>query len=47
MKLLYVLIPATGFLLGLVVFYFYPISRERAAETRRILDERNAASKKP
>lgn len=45
MKLLYVLIPATGFLLGLVVFYFYPISRERAAETRRILDERNAKTK--
>ena len=45
MKLLYVLIPATGFLLGLIVFYFYPISRERAAETRRILDERNAAKK--
>ncbi|MBO7534382.1 MAG: MFS transporter, partial [Victivallales bacterium] len=45
MKLLYVLIPAAGFLLGLVVFYFYPISRERAAETRRILDERNAKTK--
>lgn len=40
MKKLIVIFQCIGLVIALAVFSFYPISRERAAETRRILDER-------
>lgn len=43
MKLMYVTVPLLGFALGFIIFIFYPISRKRSEETRRILAERHAA----
>lgn len=40
MKLLVVIVPAIGYLIGFFIFSRYPINRERAAQTRKILDER-------
>jgi Na+/melibiose symporter-like transporter len=34
-----------GFLLGFVCILFYPITRAKAAETRRLLDARSNAPK--
>jgi GPH family glycoside/pentoside/hexuronide:cation symporter len=36
---------ASGLIIALVIFAFYPITRKRAEETRRILDERNQSEK--
>jgi glycoside/pentoside/hexuronide:cation symporter, GPH family len=41
MKKLIVIFQCIGLIIALSIFAFYPITRERAAETRRILDERN------
>jgi GPH family glycoside/pentoside/hexuronide:cation symporter len=45
MKNLVVGAQAVGIVLAIGVIAFYPINRRRAEETRRILDERHAASK--
>lgn len=43
MKLLLIGFQSVGLLLAIVVFCYYPITRARAEETRRLLDERAAA----
>ena len=40
MKLLIVGLQVTAFVVAILIFQFYPITRERAAQTRRILDDR-------
>ena len=42
MKALSIAVPAAGLLVGIIIFCFYGITRKRAEETRRILDERHA-----
>lgn len=42
LKLLFIILQASGLVLGIVLFFFYPITRERAQRTRRLLDERAA-----
>ena len=44
MKLLLIGFQSVGLLLAIVVFCYYPITRARAEETRRLLDERAAAA---
>jgi Na+/melibiose symporter-like transporter len=41
LKLLTIGIQASGFLIAILVFLFYSITRERAAQTRRQLEERH------
>ena len=43
MKACYVLIPVVGCVISIICFLYYPISRKRSHETRRILAERAAA----
>ena len=42
MKKMIVGFQVVGLLIAIVVFAFYPITRQRAEETRRLLDERKA-----
>jgi GPH family glycoside/pentoside/hexuronide:cation symporter len=42
MKMLVVACQTIGLLIAIALFRFYPISRRKAEETRRILDERKA-----
>jgi GPH family glycoside/pentoside/hexuronide:cation symporter len=42
LKTLFVTIQSVGLCLGLVIFFFYPISRQRSEQTRKQLDERQA-----
>ena len=44
MKKLIIGFQVVGLLIALAIFAFYPITRQRAEETRRFLDERKAAS---
>ena len=41
LKTLFILIQSVGLLAGILVFVFYPITRAKSEETRRILNERN------
>lgn len=41
LKTLFVVIQSIGLLAGILVFIFYPITRAKSEETRRILNERN------
>ncbi len=43
MKLFFIVGQAVAFLLTIIVFVFYPITKEKSLETRRILNERSAA----
>ena len=45
MKSLFVGVQLVGFLFGIIIFLFYGITRKKAEETRRILDERHAEKK--
>jgi GPH family glycoside/pentoside/hexuronide:cation symporter len=47
MKTLIIGAQVAGLALAMLIFIFYPISRERAAETRRKLNERHAAKTLP
>jgi GPH family glycoside/pentoside/hexuronide:cation symporter len=47
LKTLFVSIQSIGLIAGILVFIFYPISRKRSEETRRILDQRKATSAMP
>ena len=44
MKFLYIAIPTVGCLIGVVIFYFYPITRARALATRQQLDARSSSA---
>jgi Na+/melibiose symporter-like transporter len=35
---------STGLIAAMILFIFYPITRKRAEETRRLLEERKAAA---
>lgn len=43
LRLLFIFIPALFSAIALLLAYFYPITRERALETRRLIEERKAA----
>ncbi len=47
MKFMMIGMQAVGLLLAIIVFLFYPITRERAAETRRKLEERKRRVEAP
>ena len=42
MKFLYVTIPIGGFIIGIILFSFYPLSKKRCIEIKQELDRRNA-----
>lgn len=42
LRVCYSVVPVAGLLLGMVFVHFYPITEERAAATRALLDERHA-----
>ena len=42
MKFLAISIPFLGCILGIVAFYFYPITRAKAEEAHKILEQRKA-----
>ncbi|MGB0259684.1 MAG: hypothetical protein ACPGES_13625, partial [Coraliomargarita sp.] len=44
MKIIFVLMQAVGLIVALTLMAFFPIGRQRAEETRRILDERKQAA---
>ncbi len=44
MKKMVIGFQVVGLLIAIVIFAFYPITRQRAEETRRLLDERKAAA---
>ncbi|WDE97171.1 MFS transporter [Lentisphaera profundi] len=41
---LFIIIQASGLVAGIIIFIFYPITRAKSAETRRLLDARNSAN---
>ncbi|MDD7983910.1 MFS transporter [Lentisphaera marina] len=41
---LFIIIQASGLVAGIIIFIFYPITRAKSAETRRLLDTRNSAN---
>ena len=43
MKNAYIIIPVIGFILGIILFCFYPLTKKRCDEIRAELDKRNAA----
>jgi GPH family glycoside/pentoside/hexuronide:cation symporter len=47
LKTLFVSIQTIGLIAGILVFVFYPISRAKSEETRRMLDQRKATSAMP
>ena len=44
MKAIFIAVQVVGLAVGLALMAFFPISRKRAEETRRILDERKQAA---
>jgi Na+/melibiose symporter-like transporter len=42
LKILFFSVQSVGLVAGILVFVFYPISRAKSEETRRMLDQRKA-----
>lgn len=44
LMIMFIFLQAAVLVIALVIFYYYPITREKAEETRRLLDERHATA---